>query len=101
MDLDFLIENESLFDDWYFRIYNNFYYFDFENLIDCPNDIYLKFNDYVLKLNNCSDVVLNFELRGDDFKVLEELKTFIPKDREDLLSWVSYLQSDIFNLLNK
>lgn len=101
MNLNFLIKNEFLFFDWYYRIYGNFYCCDFENLIDCPESILLNFHDYILKLNNCSDSVLKFELRGDDYKMLEDLKKYISEDREDLLSWISYIQSDIFDLLNK
>lgn len=38
---------------------------------------------------------MEFELRGDDLKILEEIKKYIPSEREDIWGWLCYLEAEI------
>lgn len=37
----------------------------------------------------------NIELRGDDLDIIEDILEYIPDDREDILLYLSHLQSEI------
>lgn len=42
---------------------------------------------------------LNFELRGDDLKIINDIKKYIPlTEREDIWSWICYLENEIKDL---
>ena len=45
--------------------------------------------------------VVNFELRGDDLKIINEIKKYIPLEREDVWSWICYLENSFIEELNK
>lgn len=41
------------------------------------------------------DDLLLFELRGDELKILNETKKYIPTEREDIWSWICYFEKSI------
>lgn len=42
-----------------------------------------------------TEEVLSFELRGDEQNIIEDIKNYIPSDREDILSWLCYFQNEL------
>lgn len=42
-----------------------------------------------------AEEVLPFELRGDEQNIIEDIKNYIPSDREDILSWLCYFQGEL------
>lgn len=45
--------------------------------------------------------ILSFDLRGDELEIIESIKTHIPSIREDIWSWLCYLQGEIEELKEK
>lgn len=42
---------------------------------------------------------INFELRGDDLKIINDIKQYVPLlEREDIWSWLCYLEGEIKDL---
>lgn len=38
---------------------------------------------------------MDIELRGDDLKIINEIKKYVPVNREDIWSWLCYIQNSI------
>lgn len=39
--------------------------------------------------------IIQFDLRGDDLKMINDIKDYIPTDREDIWGWLCYLENEI------
>ncbi|MDP7981383.1 hypothetical protein [Bacillus multifaciens] len=38
---------------------------------------------------------MKFDLRGDEIKIIEAIKEYVPIEREDIWSWLCDLESEI------
>ncbi|MDK7418609.1 hypothetical protein ABR763_22435 [Bacillus cereus] len=38
---------------------------------------------------------MEFDLRGDEIEIIESIKSYVPIEREDIWSWLCYLEVEI------
>lgn len=46
-------------------------------------------------MEDYTDKLVKFECRGDELKIINDIKSYFNSDREDILSWLYYIEGEI------